>query len=127
MRRSSWFTLLTATLSLGAAAANDGVELRTKALASAGEAPVIGTNYVKPDSTAYGRDPMTALMHVETPVGGSGPQAACANSGSSVCFDAASGRIVYRGAREYMPKVNGLSAESVSVRHNAIIFKYSFE
>jgi hypothetical protein len=127
MRRSGWFTVFTATLSLGASAGNDGFELRTKALASAVESPVIGTNYVKPDNTAYGRDPMAALMHVETPVGSSGPQAACANSGSSVCFDAASGRIVYRGAREYMPRVSGFSPESVSIRHNAIVFKYSFQ
>ncbi len=70
---------------------------------------------------------MAALVHAETPAGSGGPQAACASSGSSVCFDAADGRIVYRGAREYMPRMNGFSAESISLRHNAVIFKYSFQ
>jgi hypothetical protein len=124
MRRSMWITVLTTTLSMGAAA-SDGVELRTKALASAGSS--VGTAYVKPESTAYARDPFSALVQRESPAGGAGPQAACASSASSVCYDSRDGRIVYRGAREYMPKMNGLSAESVSVRHNAIIFKYSFE
>ncbi|HEY2629640.1 MAG TPA: hypothetical protein VGI57_10960 [Usitatibacter sp.] len=126
MRRSIWFTVLTATLSMGATA-GDGVELRTKALASAYAGGSVGTNYAKPESTAYARDPFTALVQHEMPIGSTGPQAACSNSASSVCFDARDGRIVYRGAREYMPRMNGLSAESVSVRHNAIVFKYSFE
>jgi len=127
MRRSILITALTATLSLSAAAANDGVELRTKALASASASSVFASNYVKTESPNYGRDPMSVLVQVEAPVGGTGPQAGCASSAGSVCFDAAAGRIVYRGAREFMPKMNGFRAESLSIRHNAIIFKYSFE
>ena len=37
-----------------------------------------------------------------------------------------SGKIVYRGAREYMPKIDGLRAESISLRRNRFILKYSF-
>ena len=126
MRRSIWFTALTA-LSLGAAA-NDGVELRTKALASAGAASsVSATNYVKTDAASYGRDPIATLVHMESTPGSTGPSAACSNTVSSVCYDATGGRIVYRGAREYMPKMNGFSADSISIRHNAVIFKYTFE
>jgi hypothetical protein len=44
-----------------------------------------------------------------------------------VCYDLAEQRIVYRGAREYMPAMNGLRAESVSLRHNRIVFKYTFK
>jgi hypothetical protein len=29
-------------------------------------------------------------------------------------------------AREYMPRIQGLTAESVSVRRDRVIFKYSF-
>ena len=126
MRRSLWITVITSTLSLGAAA-NDGVELRTKALASAGvSSSAVASNYVKPESTVFGRDPMSALVQMESPAGSSGPQAACANTGGSICYDATDGRIVYRGAREYMPKMNGFQAESLSIRHNAVIFKYTF-
>ena len=126
MRRSMWITALTA-LSLGAAA-NDGVELRTKALASAGaNASVSATNYVKADSTTYGRDPIAVLVHAEATPGSPGPSAACTSNSSSVCYDAGNGRIVYRGAREYMPKMNGLQPDSLSIRHNAIVFRYTFE
>jgi hypothetical protein len=44
-----------------------------------------------------------------------------------VCYDALDGRIVYRGARAYMPKVDGFQPESVSLRRNGIVFKYSFQ
>ncbi|HTS86829.1 MAG TPA: hypothetical protein VMG61_17100 [Usitatibacter sp.] len=127
MRRSILITALTATLSLSAAAANDGVELRTKALASASASSVFASNYVKAETPNFGRDPMSVLVHVETPAGSTGPQSGCAATGSAVCFDASDGRIVYRGAREFMPKMNGFRAESLSIRHNAVIFKYSFE
>jgi hypothetical protein len=126
MRRSLLITTLTA-LSLGAAA-NDGVELRTKALASASAvSSVAGTNYVKADSTAYGRDPVAVLVQSEATPGSSGPSTTCSANASAVCYDALDGRIVYRGARDFMPKVDGFQAESVSVRRNAIIFKYSFK
>ena len=125
MRRSICTTALVATLSLGAAA-NDGVELRTKALASAGATSVFASNYVKPETATYARDPMQVLVQIDTPVGSSGPQLGCGATGSSVCYDTTDGRIVYRGAREYMPKMQGFSPESISVRHNVIVFKYSF-
>jgi hypothetical protein len=127
MRRSICITALLVTASLGAAAANDGVELRTKALASAGTTSVVGSNYVKTDVASYGRDPLSEIVRMESVPGGTGPQASCERSAGTVCFDAASGRIVYRGAREYMPKMSGFTAESVSVRHNAVVFKYTFE
>jgi len=44
-----------------------------------------------------------------------------------VCYDYASGHIVVRPAREYMPRMNGFTAENVSVRHNRVTFTYSFK
>jgi hypothetical protein len=124
MRRSMLITTLTA-LSLGAVA-NDGVELRTKALASAATS-VSATNYVKPESTSFGRDPIAVLVQSESAAVGGGPSTTCTANAADVCYDATDHRIVYRGARDYMPRMNGFQAESVSLRRNAIIFKYSFK
>jgi len=51
---------------------------------------------------------------------------ACGSSATDLCYDRAERRIVYRPAREYMPKFDGLTAENVSLRRNGIHFKYSF-
>jgi len=51
---------------------------------------------------------------------------ACERSAHDVCYDAAEGRIVYRAARGYMPRLGELTPESVSLRRNRIVFKYSF-
>jgi hypothetical protein len=126
MRRSMMITALTATLSLGAMANGDGVELRSKALASASSG-AYASAYVKPEASAStARDPLPALMQYESHQGSIVYSSSCNTSVSTVCYDAADGRIVYRGAREYMPKVDGFSADSVSLRHNAIVFKYTF-
>jgi len=55
-----------------------------------------------------------------------GYQGACEHSASGLCYDQADRRIVYTPARHYMPKFEGLTAESVSLRRDAIRFKYSF-
>jgi hypothetical protein len=51
---------------------------------------------------------------------------ACEHSPTGLCYDQADHRIVYTHARLYMPKFDGLTAESVSLRRDAIRFKYSF-
>jgi hypothetical protein len=43
-----------------------------------------------------------------------------------LCYDAEGKRLVYGPARAYMPKFDGLSAESVSLRHDRIVLKYTF-
>ena len=43
-----------------------------------------------------------------------------------LCYDTNSGRIVYKPARQYMPDLPGLNPESISVKRNRIVFKYSF-
>lgn len=42
-------------------------------------------------------------------------------------YDFADGRILFVPAREYMPKVDGLTAEGVSLRRDMVRFKYSFK
>jgi len=47
-------------------------------------------------------------------------------SGRDLCYDKQSGRIVYRPARQFMPDLPGLQPESISVKRDRIVFKYSF-
>lgn len=114
---------VSAILSLALAAqANDGVDLslRTKALASAGVAP---KHADAPFAT--GRDPMLQLLMMEEQER-RGPRGACDYTAKDLCYDLADGRVVYRPARNYMPAVEGLRPESVTLRHNRVVFKYSF-
>ena len=119
MRRSLIVALTASALSLGAWA-NDGVELRTKAIASAGAVKMMDAPRV-----TMGRDPLTALIQIEARDHLAAPQASC-EAAAGLCYSAADGRIVYRGAREYMPKLQGLRPESIGVRHNKVVFSYSF-
>lgn len=124
MRRT---TLLTALAVLAfAASANEGVELsmKTKALAAAGG----GALSVARQSSApftYARDPMPQLLQLEEQDKPSA-HGTCENGAKNLCYDLTEQRLVYRGGRQYMPGVQGLQAESVSLRHNRIVFKYSF-
>ena len=125
-------TLMTA--SLVAAAGNDApVELRTKALASAASTsvlagPMIGsTHRLDAPFMPSSHDPLPAILQEEEQAQHAATVGRCDYNATSLCYDAADGRVVYRGAREYMPKVDGLSPESVSVRRNTVVFKYSFK
>ena len=54
------------------------------------------------------------------------PAAGCDSSATDLCYDLKEARLVYKPARAYMPSVPGLRAESISLRHDRIVFKYSF-
>jgi hypothetical protein len=47
-------------------------------------------------------------------------------SGNSLCYDADSGRIVYKPARNLMPDLPGLTRENISVKRDRVVFRYSF-
>jgi hypothetical protein len=47
-------------------------------------------------------------------------------SGSSLCYDPGSGRIVYKPARNLMPDLPGLTRENISVKRDRIVLRYSF-
>jgi hypothetical protein len=51
---------------------------------------------------------------------------ACERSGSALCFDSIERRLVYRPARQFMPRFDGLTAEGISLRRDSIRFRYSF-
>jgi hypothetical protein len=55
-----------------------------------------------------------------------GSRSACGIE-STWCYDAAEGgRIVYKPARRFMPHINGLTPENISVKRDRIVFRYSF-
>ena len=121
MRRTTITALVLLSLAFGARA-NDGVELslRSKALASA------ATIRETPAPAASG-ETMMPLLPV---MGETESLAARGNSsctGREVCYDAAAGHIVLRPAREFMPRINGLTAENLKIRHNRVVFTYSFK
>ena len=47
-------------------------------------------------------------------------------SDRALCYDAGSGRIVYKPARQIMPDIPGLTRENISVKRDRIILRYSF-
>ena len=54
-------------------------------------------------------------------------RSSCDRVGQSLCYDAASGKIVYKKTREYMPDLPGMRAEHISLRRDRITFKYTFQ
>jgi hypothetical protein len=117
------FTALIASLALAANANDPGeLSLKSKALAAAG-AP--GAKQAEAPFTS-GRDPMPQLLMMEEQER-RGPQGSCEFSAHDLCYDLADRRIVYRPARAWMPKFEGLQAENVTLRTNRIVFKYTFK
>ena len=115
-------TAVFASLAFAVQAA-DGVELslRTKALASSSVAPKSDAPFTA------GRDPLPQLLLADE-LERRGPNGAgCEFTAKDVCYDITDGRVVYRGARTYMPQIEGLKPESVSLRHNRLTLKYSFK
>jgi hypothetical protein len=121
MRRSSWIAAVLSALGLAAHAGDDvDLSMKSRAIASAASTKVS----VAPFAAA--RDPSPALIvHEERQL--RGPRGACESSTLDLCYDLGEARIVFRPARRYMPKLGDLTPESVSLRPNRIVFKYSFK
>jgi hypothetical protein len=43
-----------------------------------------------------------------------------------LCYDANSGHIVFKPARQFMPDLPGMTPENISVKKDRVIFRYSF-
>ena len=118
----------TAVLSLAfAAQANDVSDspLKTKAMASAALYSPAPRLMEAPFTSV--RDPLPQLLLMDEQDRRSVRGGSCEAAATELCFDAADGRITYRGARKYMPQFEGLTPEAVSVRNNRLTFKYSFK
>jgi hypothetical protein len=119
----------TAILSLALAArANDVLDssLKSKALASAAAVVTQAPRQNEAPFTSA-RDPLPQLLLMEEQDRRNVRGGTCEAAASDLCFDAADGRITYRGARKYMPQFEGLKPEAVSLRSNRLTLKYSFK
>ncbi|HET9652854.1 MAG TPA: hypothetical protein VFP36_11710 [Usitatibacter sp.] len=120
MRTVGWLALGVMSLGLPAQAAGEEGDLssRSKALAArAHEAPHAAAPFT------HAQDPLEFFPFAaanEAP----GHITACADR--AMCYDARLGNFVYRGARGYMPRIQGLTAEGVGLRHDRLILRYSF-
>ena len=119
MRRLLAIAIL-ASLGLPAQAA-ESVDLRSRSLASASTATAKSADA----PFRAGRDPLPEMILTEE-LERRGPRGSCETAASDLCYDLRDGRVVYRRARAYMPRIDGLTAESISVRRDRVIFKYSF-
>lgn len=129
MRRSPWIAAMLACLA-GTAQADD-VDFAMKSKAAPVSVPAVRTApFIVPHEAAiHDALPLheSVPFHVERAMDDARlARSACERSAHDVCYDAAEGRIVYRAAREYMPRIGELTPESVSLRRNRIVFKYSF-
>ena len=126
MRRPLLIVTLIAAFAGLPAMAGEGVELSAKAKSLAAAGAVAPTKQAEAPFTRGGRDPMPELL-LRDELERRGPAGACETNATSLCYDLADGRIVYRPARAYMPKFDGMRAESISLRRDKLIFKYSFK
>jgi hypothetical protein len=105
------------------ASASDGLELAMKSKSMAAATAFA----VAPAPAPAARDPLPELLlraeNEQRALGAAG----CRQAASDLCYDLKDGRVVYRGARAYMPQIGGLRAESVSLRHDGFVLRYSFK
>jgi hypothetical protein len=136
MRSSRWIAALLASLGL-AAHAGEGVDVSTKvqavnSIAAVSSAPALAPpsataprNVLAPFTTA--RNPMPDLAPMREEPKARGPHGACESASIDVCYDLIEGRVVFRPARRYMPKLGDFEPDSVSLRPNRITFRYTFK
>ena len=126
MRRPLLISTVLATLA-APALAHEGVDLsiRSKSMAASVTSAAPARNVEAPFRVA--RDPLPDYFFLPVEEERKGVKSACDSNATSLCYDVADRRLVYRPARKYMPQVDGLRAESVSLRKDRIILKYSFK
>ena len=123
MRRIRLCALVAASLAAPVLAA-EGVELSLQSRSAAAAASVPHKSADAPFRA--GRDPLPEILLREELDKRGGPRGSCEVSASDLCYDMRDGKVVYRRAREYMPGIQGLRAESISVKRSGVTFKYSF-
>jgi hypothetical protein len=135
MGMTGWFAASLASFGVTIAGAADGIDVarallmqRTiiEPMRSATEIaprPVPAESSARMNLPMLGHDPLTenALRSERAD--------ALVRSGcrlQDVCYEAAEGRVVYRGARRYMPTWHGMEPEGLSLRRDRLVLRYSF-
>jgi hypothetical protein len=106
-----------------AAHANEGLDLAIKSKSMAAAASV-----AKPSPAPFvaGRDPAAELF-LAAEQDRHGMAGRCEAAATELCYDAVEGRLTYRGARQFMPAVGGMTAEGIQLRRDRIVLRYSFK
>ena len=52
---------------------------------------------------------------------------ACAQKGSSLCFDYRTGRTVYKPMRKLLPEIPGMTPHNLSIRRDKLVAHYTFK
>lgn len=104
--------------------ASEGFDLATRSKA------MVGTSAPAPNASApfaASHDPLAGIFMREEQER-RGTSGTCEAAARDLCYDLGTGRVTYTGARRYMPQLGtGLVADSVSVRRDAIVFRYTFK
>lgn len=114
--------VLAALLAMPASAEEGGDStLGLRTLASAGTLPV------RAAAAPYrvSADPLPEIL-LRQELGQRTPRGTCDISAAVLCYDVGDRRVQFRPARRLMPEFEGLRAESLSLRSNGVVFKYSF-
>jgi hypothetical protein len=135
MGTTGWFAASLASLGVTIAGAADGLDVarvfgaqRTivepaHLATEITPRPMATESSLRMNLPALGRDPLTEnALRIER-------NDALARSGcrlQDVCYEAAEGRVVYRGARRYMPSWQGMEPEGLSLRRDRLVLRYSF-
>ena len=102
-----------------AAHAHEGLDLAQKSMAAA------SATKSSPAALVAAHDPLPELF-LRAEQERRGVRGGCELAATDLCYDLTEKRLMYRGARRYMPPVEGLTAEGISLRRDRVIFRYSF-
>jgi len=120
MKNVRWIAWL--ALTLGAAAHAEEADLSSRSHASAAKAaePLASV------APFAGRLDSLQAFSMRVPAPGLERAVPCADGLTPVCYDLRDRGVVYRGARDFMPRVQGLTPDGVAVRHDRVILRYTF-
>jgi hypothetical protein len=113
-----------------AVAAGEELAIATKSFMPSSASAVSFTTPAKsleaPFSAARPRDVLPEILLRQEMAAKAPAASGCETSSQDLCYDLREARIVYRRARAYMPEISGLRAESISLRHDRVVLKYTF-
>jgi hypothetical protein len=100
------------------------LQLRPKAaLAAVANPSAVPKNYA-PFANPSAQDP--GLELVAPPMSSQEQRKPGCSKSAALCYEADTGRIVFKPARQFMPEIPGLQRENISLNRHRILFKYSF-
>ncbi len=113
-----WLALVVTSLAMQAPGEEGDLSSRSKALAG----KPLDAHATAP--FAHAQDPFELFPF--TPAN-EVPARTVSCAARTVCYELGYGSVVYRGARGYMPRIDGLTPEGVVVRHDRVILRYTFK